>query len=240
MHRQIKIDGQVRHQMVLPSKYVQDVLYGLHTEVGHPGRDQTLSLIRDRLFWPRLSADVEEWIKNCNRCVQRKSPTNVRAPLVNIITTQPLELSLYFLTLEMSKGCFQHLLIITDHFTRYAQAVHCKHMTAKTTAEAFYNNFIVHYGIPQRIHSDQGANFESHLLKELCLILGMDKSRTTSYHPMGNSMWEWFNCTLLDMLGTLSPDQKKDWKKFVGPLVHAYNCTRHDSTGYSPFFLMFG
>ena len=60
---------------------------GLHTEVGHPGRDQTLSLIRDRFFWPGMSADVEEWIKNCNRCVQRKSPTNVRAPLVNITTT---------------------------------------------------------------------------------------------------------------------------------------------------------
>ena len=140
----------------------------------------------------------------------------------------------------MSKGGFQHLLIITDHFTRYAQAIPCKNMTAKTTAEAFYNNFIVHYGIPRRIHSDQGANFESRLLKELCLILGMHKSRTTSYHPMGNGMCERFNRTLLDMLGTLSTDQKKDWKKFVGPLVHAYNCTRHYSTGYSPFFLMFG
>ena len=66
-----------------------------------------------------------------------------------------------FLTLETSKGGFQHLLIITDHFTRYAQAIPCKNMTAKTTAEAFYNSFIVHYGIPRRIHSDQGANFES-------------------------------------------------------------------------------
>ena len=47
-------------------------------------------------------------------------------------------------------------------------------------------------------------------------------------------------CTLLDMLVTLCADQKKDWKKFVGPLVHAYNCRRHDSTGYSPFCLMFG
>ncbi|XP_041350990.1 uncharacterized protein LOC121369973 [Gigantopelta aegis] len=188
-----------------------------------------------------MSADVEDWIKNCDRCLRRKTPTNARAPLVSITSTQPLELvCMDFLTLETSKGGYQHLLIITDHFTRYAQAIPTRNMTARTTAEAFYHHFVMHYGIPLRIHSDQGANFESKLLKELCLILGMDKSRTTSYHPMGNGMCERFNRTLLNMLGTLNPNQKKDWKTHVAPLVHAYNCTRHESTGYSPFFLMFG
>ena len=42
------------------------------------------------------------------------------------------------------------------------------------------------------------------------------------------------------MLGTLDPDEKKDWKKYVPSLTHAYNATRHDSTGFSPFYLMFG
>ena len=112
--------------------------------------------------------------------------------------------------------------------------------TARTTAEALFNNFIIHYGIPDRIHSDQGANFESKLIKELCNITGMAKSRTTSYHPMGNGLTERYNRTLLGMLGTLEPHQKKNWKAYVGPLVHAYNCTRHESTGYSPYFLMFG
>lgn len=42
------------------------------------------------------------------------------------------------------------------------------------------------------------------------------------------------------MLGTLKDHQKQDWKSYVAPLVHSYNATRHDSTGYSPFFLMFG
>ena len=74
----------------------------------------------------------------------------------------------------------------------------------------------------------------------LCLVIGCEKSRTTPYHPMGNGMCEHFNRTLLDLLGTLQPDQKKDRKSHVGPLVHAYNCTHHESTGFTPFALMFG
>jgi hypothetical protein len=53
-------------------------------------------------------------------------------------------------------------------------------------------------------------------------------------------MCERFNCTLLHMLGTLEPEQKKNWKAYVGPLVHAYNCTQHDSTGFSQYYMMFG
>ena len=87
---------------------------------------------------------------------------------------------------------------------------------------------------------DQGRNFESNVIKELCNLAGVDKSRTTPYHPMRNGMVERFNQTLLNMLGTLEDDQKEDWKSYVAPLAHLYNATRHDSTGYSPFFLMFG
>lgn len=90
---------------------------------------------------------------------------NNRAPLVNITTTQPLELvCLDYLSLEASKGGFENILVITDHFTRYAQAIPTRNQTAKTTAEAFFNHFVVHYGLPKRIHSDQGANFMSKLM----------------------------------------------------------------------------
>ena len=123
---------------------------------------------------------------------------------------------------------------------RYAQAIPTRNQSAKTTARILFDNFICHYGFPSRLHSDQGRNFESEVIKELCSIANIDKSRTTPYHPMGNGMPERFNQTLLNMLGTLEDDQKSDWKTYVPSLVHAYNSTRHESTGYSPHFLMFG
>ena len=103
-----------------------------------------------------------------------------------------------------------------------------------------FDNFIVHYGFPARIHSDQGQKFESKLIKELCEIAKVEKPRTTPYHPMGNGQVKRFNQTLLQMIGTLEDYQKSDWKAHVPTLVHAYNATVSDSTGYSPYFLMFG
>jgi transposase InsO family protein len=188
-----------------------------------------------------MTRDVETWITNCNRCIRRKKPTNKRAALINIESSQPLELvCMDYLSLERSKGGYENILVITDHFTRYAIAIPTRTQTAKTTAEAFFYNFIVHYGLSKRIHSDQGANFESKIIKELCNITGMGKSRTTHYHPMENGMTERFNRTLLNILGTLDSNQKKDWKLHVAGLVHVYSCTRQPTTGLPPYFLMFG
>ena len=241
LYRETSINGEPCEQFVLPQKHIPDVLRQLHDNVGHMGHDRTLSLVRDRFYWPGMAKDVEEWIKEWPPCLRRKTPTNSRAHLVNIVTARPLELVCFdFLTLKKSKGGYQHVLVITDHFTRYTQAIPTRNMTAKTTAEVFFNNFAVHYGMPSLLHSDQGANFESRIMRELCQITGCKKSRTTPYHPMGNGMCERFNRTLLDMLGTLEPHQKHDWKSHIAPLVYAYNCTRHESTGMSPFSVVFG
>ena len=241
LYRHTVLDGEDVRQLVLPSHFRSEVLKQLHDDVGHQGRDRTLSLVRQRFYWPGLESDVEEKVKNCIRCIKRKTVPKPSAELVNIVSSQPMELvCIDFLSLERSKGGFENILVITDHFTRYAQAFPTRNQLAKTTAKILFENFIVHYGFPARIHSDQGRNFESGVIKELCSLAGVAKSRTTPYHPMGNGMVERFNQTLLKMLGTLEENQKEDWKSYVAPLVHSYNATRHDSTGYSPFFLMFG
>ena len=241
LYREVMVDEKRVNQLVLPSCLIEYVMRSIHNNMGHPGRDKTLSLIRDRFFWPGQYQDIDEWIKGCRRCVLRKKHIPDKAELVNIVTTQPLELvCMDYLQLERSKGGYEYVLVITDHFTRYAIAVPTRNTTAKTTADVFFHHFVVHYGLPQRIHSDQGSCFESRLMKELCTIAGIAKSRTTPYHPMGNSLCERFNQTLFNMLGSLDPSKKSDWKSYIGPIVHSYNCMRQDSTKQSPYFIMFG
>ena len=88
--------------------------------------------------------------------------------------------------------------------------------------------------------SDQGRNFESEIISELCKLAEVEKVHTTSYHPMTNGQCERFNSTLCNMLGTLSEKENIDWKAYLSSMTHAYNCTQHPSTTYSPYFLMFG
>ena len=179
-----------------------------------------------------MTTDVQNKIKSCDRCLKRKSSINVRSPLVSIHTFQPLELvCMDYLTLETSKGGHQNILVITDHFTKYAVAIPTRNQQQKQLLRHF-SKMLCHIMV--------SLCFESDLISEMCKLTGMTKSRTTSYHPMGNGICERFNRTLLNMLGTMDPDQKHDWKSHINALVHAYNCTKHSSTQHTPYFLMFG
>ncbi|KAL7868508.1 hypothetical protein SRHO_G00098920 [Serrasalmus rhombeus] len=234
-------DGQeVQYQLVLPEEWREMVMTSLHDDMGHLGVERTLDLVRSRFYWPRMATDIGNKIRTCRRCVLRKAPLERAAPLVNIRATRPLELvCMDFLSIEPDRSNTKDVLVITDFFTKYAVAVPTPNQKARTVAKCLWENFIVYYGIPERLHSDQGPDFESKTIKELCEVIGTRKVRTTPYHPRGNPV-ERFNRTLLSMIGTLKEEQKSHWHDFVKPLVHAYNCTKHESTGFTPYELMFG
>ena len=236
------VDGEEKLRLVVP-KHMQDILLTYtHDKLGHLGRDKTLSVAQDRYFWVGLAKSVDDKIKNCRRCICTKSPNlPSRAPLVSIKTSQPFELvCMDFLSLEESRGGFKYVLVITDHFTKFSWAFPTRNQEAKTVAKILFNEVVLKYGVMQRIHSDQGGSFEAKVIYHLCDFLGVKKSRTSPYHPAGNGITERFNRTLISMLRSLDLDKKPDWKDQLSSLVFAFNCCRHDSTGYSPFYLLFG
>ena len=164
-----------------------------------------------------------------------------RAPLESIVTSRPLELvCIDFWSAEDSHNKSVDVLVITDHFTRLAQAFTCKDQSAKQVAKVLWDKYFCVYGFPERIHSDQGPSFESELIAELLRTAGIRKSHTTPYHPMGNGSVERFNRTLGNMIRALSPEAKMNWPRHLQTLTFMYNCTIHETTGYAPFYLMYG
>ena len=238
------LDKSLTPRFVVPKIYRKRAIEGCHRDAGHQGQARTLALLQDRFWWPGMTAQSREAVKNCRRCEQSSAPPD-KAGMCPIIATYPFELvHVDVVGIEKQPDAIKtdiaKVLVVSDHYTRYTQAFLIPNEQAKTIASVLWAGFFSIFGAPARLISDQGKNFESKLIAELCELLGVEKVRTTAYHPQGNGQVERANQTLIKMLRKLSADDKREWYSHLPTLTHAYNCTRSAVTGYSPYYLMFG
>ena len=232
-------------QLVVPLTLQKDILHHLHSGAvgGHLGEDKTLNRLRERFYWPGHTEDVRKWCQQCPECTMRKTPApKQRAHLTNVLPGYPLQLIAMDLLgpLPESSQKNSYVLVVSDYFTRWTEAYALPNQEAGTVAKKLVDEFFFRFSLPEQLHSDQGRQFESKVIKELANLLQIRKTRTTPYHPQSDGLVERFNRTLLSMLSTAVADHPWDWEDHLRPLCYAYNSSVQASTGYTPFFLMFG
>ena len=242
-----KLEGKSRGvQLVVPTPLVNSILEVLHDSVtgGHMGVRRTLACARRRFYWFRQRESVELWVKGCAKCAARKAggTKRHRASLKKNVTGEPfarigIDISgPYNSTTDGNR----YILVISDYFTKWVEAYPMRDMEAKTVAEIVVTEFISRVGVPMVIHSDQGRNFESKLFQQMCQLFGIKKTRTTAFRPASNGLVERFNRTLNEMICTTVRESPMSWDKRVHLLTMAYRSTPHESTGFSPNYLVYG
>ena len=216
---------------VVPTDQCHVTLNGVHRDAGHQGQARMLALTQERFRWPMLVEDCKAMIRGCQHCCAFEWAIP-KALLCPIRVYMPLELMhVDFMSIKMDMELnkppgVKNVLVITDHFIRYAMAFITKDQTAKTVARVLYEQFITIFGAPAKLLSDRGANFTSRLVEELCSVFGIQKCHTTSYHAQCNGQVECFHQTLFCMLGKLTKDKKAQWEKHLLEVLQAYNSTQ--------------
>ena len=175
-------------QIVVTATLREDVLSELQrVRLVDFGFDKTLECLKEIFYCPGQYNDVRDWCGNCSTCATRKTPApKARAPLTSIHTGYPLQL------VAMARVKGWKYLHAADYFTRWVEAYLIPNQEATTVARKMVDEFFLRFSL---LHSDQGKNFESAVISEVCKLLGIAKSRTTPYHPQSDGLVERFNQT---------------------------------------------
>ena len=233
-------DESQRQLLVVPNAHVAEVLHQCHDMDGHLAYEKTLEKISERFWWPMYTTQVGEYVRSCERCQKRNPVKKSFVPMQSVPVGGPFEMiGMDFVgPLPLSDKGNRYLLVVSDYYTTWAEAM--PDQKAETTAQALISRVVFRYGMPLVIHSDQGRNLESAVIREMCEMLGIKISRTTPYHPQGDGLVERLNTTLIQSLSKYVRPNQTDWDRWVQLVEFGYNTSRHRSTGQTPFELCCG
>lgn len=232
-------------KLVVPQSLVQKILELNHDidAVAHPGLCRTLKRIQKNYFWRGQYRQVKNYVASCHECIRRRGyAKHVKAPIQRVPTADfPFQKCSFDAIgpLVTSNHGNRWIIVITDYFTRYAEAYPVQNIQSSTVAKVLID-FISRHGLMQVLYSDRGSNFISEAMKEIYERLGITKVTTLSYSPSSNGVVERLNKTLIDSLSHLVSVTQEDWCEHVPFALMAYRNAFNRSLKESPQFLATG
>ena len=236
----------VLNQIVVPKVYRDEILSMAHSLPlgGHLGVNKTVHRILKQFFWPGIRKDVSDFCRTCHTCqiVGKSQLDPPKAPLQPIPAIgEPFSRVIIDCVgpLPKSRSGNQYLLTIMCAATRFPEAVPLRNIKATTIAKALVKFFTM-FGLPRELQSDQGSNFMAGVFQQVVYELGIKQIASSAYHPESQGALERFHATLKTMLRSYCQDNEKDWDEGVHLVLFAAREAVQESTGFSPFELVFG
>lgn len=237
-------DGFRFDVVCVPASIVKSLLDSTHGSllVGHFGATRYLLNMKSRYYWPGMSKDILEFHKKCVPCqLNDKHPVRYQAGQ----TIKPqYPNSIVFIDLvtglPLSTDGYKFLLMVYDGFSRFAVAIPLKRETADHVVRELMTHYVARYGMPSHIHSDNGRNVDSSLIRHLCLMLGCLKTSTPPYNPRSNSAETICGAVVQLIRKGLTDSDQAYWPSSLPFILNAYNATVHTATGFTPNSLFLG
>ena len=232
-------------KIMIPKCKVKEILKMNHDHMlaGHLGRAKTLARIRRQYLWPGMATDVKTHVKNCLTCAKRKAYGAAKAPLNPIPTEHPvwglIAMDVVGPITESRNGN-KYILVLSDYASRYVMTFPMANQSSETVAKILVNGVISKYGAPRTVLTDQGSNFLSKLVQDICNLFKIKKLYTTAYHPQTDGLVERFNRTLCDMLACYVQGEPETWDSYLPFVTFAYNTSVQTSLKEKPFYLFYG
>lgn len=233
-------------KLVVPKDSRKEILSRCHDlpTSGHVGMFKTFWRIAERYYWPKLRSDVHKYISHCHICAQNKVEQKPPAGLMGNrpVVNQPWQsISLDFVgPLVRSKSGNSHILVVTDYFSKYVVTHPCRSANAKTLTRFLENNVFLVYGAPQTLTCDNGTPMRSGDFRALCDKYKVNIFFTAAYYPRADHT-ERVNRVIKTMLKTyVDQGNHRTWEDNLPAISCAIRTSRHETTGYTPYFINFG
>lgn len=223
----------------LPEKFRRLAFDSIHN-LSHPGIRGSRKLVADRYFWPSINKDVGIWAKTCELCQKSKVQRHTKSALGHfpaVARFEHLHIDLVG-PLPTSIQDFRYLVTMIDRETGWPEACPVKDISADTVARVVFENWIARFGCPLKLTSDQGRQFESTLFRGLMTFLGVNKIRTTPYHPQSNGMIErWHRSLKAALMARLD---NSNWVKELPIVLLGLRAAARSDNGVSAAEMVYG